>query len=158
MSATITRPLHATAPSAHRAIGVARASRLALLAPLLVLAGGALLVLGAWLPWLTLFAGLQEYRGIEGLNGRLFLLAGVAALPVGVVMLRRPVTPLRWIPGTLGAAALGLAAWVGAGLVALVREQQANPMMLAGYGTGMPVVLAGALLLVLASLVPRGAR
>ena len=40
------------------------------------LAGGSLMVAGALLPWLTLLAGLQAYRGILGWNGRGVLVAG----------------------------------------------------------------------------------
>ncbi len=38
--------------------------------------GGALIATGAFLPWLSLFAGLHPLRGVIGLNGRLLAAGG----------------------------------------------------------------------------------
>ena len=121
--------------------------RLAL--PLAVAAGGALLMLGARLPWLTLFAGLRPLGGTEGLHGRLLFGAGAVATLLAA-MLRAASSPgasvaLRRAATALGAAAVGLAAWVLVGLVEVVRAQATNPMVLARYGPGVFVALAGAL-------------
>ena len=78
----------------------------------LQLSGGALMVTGALAPWLTLFAGLQAYRGILGWNGRGVLAAGAivalggAASLVGRagVLVRRGVSLLAALVG--GAAAV----------------------------------------------------
>src|SRR2546425_1835672 len=46
-------------------------------------AGGALLAIGAFLPWLTLYAGLHPLRGVIGLNGRVLAAGGAVCLVAG---------------------------------------------------------------------------
>src|SRR2546425_8144040 len=46
-------------------------------------AGGALLAIGAFLPWLTLYAGLHPLRGVIGLNGRVLAAGGAGCLVAG---------------------------------------------------------------------------
>src|SRR5216110_896890 len=48
---------------------------------LAAVAGGGLMAIGAFLPWLTLYAGLHPLRGVIGLNGR--VLAAGGAVPRG---------------------------------------------------------------------------
>jgi hypothetical protein len=113
-------------------------------------------MLGAWLPWLTLFAGLQAYAGTAGLNGRLLLAGGAAAAVMGARLLTRPSRALAWTAAALGAAMTALAAWVLVGLAALVSENATNPMMIARYGPGVFVALVGALAVTLAPLAMNG--
>ena len=47
-------------------------------------ASGMLIALGAFLPWLSLFAGLHPMRGVIGLNGRLLAVGGALCLVAGV--------------------------------------------------------------------------
>jgi hypothetical protein len=112
-------------------------------------------MLGARLPWLTLFAGLQPHAGTEGLYGRLLFGGGALATLLAAAMLRAAPAPgraaLARVAAALGAVALGLAAWVLVGLVDMVRAQATNPMVLAGYGPGVFVALAGAVVVVAAS-------
>src|SRR3989442_10779266 len=46
-------------------------------------AGGALVAIGAFLPWLTLYAGLHPLRGVIGLNGRVLAAGGAVCLVAG---------------------------------------------------------------------------
>src|SRR5207249_75574 len=48
------------------------------------LVGGALVAAGAFLPWLSLFAGLHPLRGVIGLNGRLLAAGGGVCLVAAV--------------------------------------------------------------------------
>lgn len=109
--------------------------------------GGALVILGAWLSWFSLFAGLHPYRGIEVLNGR--LLAGFGALSVfaGIWFCWRSSSRLRWGIGLLGFALLAFASWSSVQLVILYRQLSTDPMMLPRLGPGLIVVVVGALLI-----------
>src|SRR5207249_12178032 len=53
------------------------------LVPAAALVGGALVAAGAFLPWLSLFAGLHPLRGVIGLNGRLLAAGGGVCLVAG---------------------------------------------------------------------------
>lgn len=110
-----------------------------------VVTGGALVVAGALLPWLTFFAGLQSYGGMVGLYGRLLLAGGIVAVLLGAALVARRSTPLLVATGALGAMLAGLAAWSVTGLVATVQRLATDPMALAGYGPGPFVALVGAL-------------
>lgn len=118
--------------------------------PTVAIGGGGLVVAGALLPWLTLFAGLQRYAGIAGLNGRLLLAGGALAIVLGAAALVRPAPVLLHACALLGAALTGLAGWALVGLVAMVRHGRTDPMLMAGYGPGLFVACAGTLALALA--------
>src|SRR5881628_528032 len=51
---------------------------------LAAVAGGGLMAIGAFLPWLTLYAGLHPLRGVIGLNGRVLAAGGAVCLVAGV--------------------------------------------------------------------------
>jgi len=101
------------------------------------ISGGALVILGVRLSWFSLFAGLQPYRGVDVLNGR--LLAGCGALSVlaGVWFLWRSSSRLRWGIGLLGFGLLAFASWTLVQLVILYRQLSTDPMMLAKPGPGL---------------------
>jgi len=42
----------------------------------ITISGGLIVILGTWLSWFSLFAGLQPYRGVDVLNGRLLSAGG----------------------------------------------------------------------------------
>ena len=107
--------------------------------------GGALVVIGAWLPWITLFAGLQRYSGVTGLYGRIVFIGGAVSIGGAVAILgdRR-----RWIRlsiGAVGVALALLAAWDLVGLRATMRQLGGHPLLLARPGPGLFVALCGAL-------------
>jgi len=109
------------------------------------LAGGLLVMTGALLPWLSLFAGLQRYSGMVGWYGRAIFTSG--AFVVGSVLaLRR--RPPSWLPGMIAAVGLVLVAfsvWLLLGLHQIIHR--ASPMLVPRPGSGLFVVLAGAGLL-----------
>lgn len=118
--------------------------------------GGCALVAGALLPWMSLFAGLQRYAGVAGLNGRLLLAGGVAAIVGGAAMLVRPRRPLRLALGGLGLLLAAFALRLLLELRATVHALAHHPLLLARSGSGLFVAFAGALLVTLSILpVPR---
>jgi hypothetical protein len=111
-------------------------------------AGGVIIAVGAVLPWMSLFAGLQSYRGIAGPYGRLAFAAGALAIIGGVVMLTRPHPRLRLAIGGLGVALTLFATWVLMGLRATTQHLEHHPFLLPRPEPGLFVVIAGALVMV----------
>ena len=110
-------------------------------------AGGVIIAVGAVLPWMSLFAGLQSYRGIAGLYGRLAFAGGVLAVIGGVLMLTRPNARLRLAIGGLGLALALFAGWVLLGLRATTQHLDEHPFLLPRPEAGLFVVIAGALVM-----------
>ena len=108
--------------------------------------GGVVIIVGTLLTWFSLFAGLQPYRGVDVLNGRLLLAGGLLGLVAGGSFLLRAKLWLRWGIGFLGFGLLAFAGWSLFQLLVLYRELSADPMMVAKLGPGHFVVLGGALL------------
>ena len=116
------------------------------------LVGGTVLAIGTLLPWLSLFAGLQPYRGVIGLNGRLLLAAGIGAMLAGAWLLRRGSDGLRRGVGGLGVVSVLFAAWLAVQLWQTSGDLARNPMLVARMGPGLWVSLAGACIVSLALL------
>jgi len=112
----------------------------------LAMVGGAVVIVGALLTWFSLFAGLQPYRGVDVLNGRLLFTGGLFSLVAGGSFLLRGNSWLRWGIGFLGFGLLAFGGWSLFQLLVLYRQLSADPMMLAKLGPGHFVVLGGALL------------
>ncbi|HJP91648.1 MAG TPA: hypothetical protein VJ875_06810 [Pyrinomonadaceae bacterium] len=111
------------------------------------IAGGMIVILGAWLSWFSLFAGLQPYRGVDVLNGRLLAAGGVLSILAGVWFLRQGGIRLRWGIGLLGFALLAFASWSLFQLLILYRQLSADPMMVAKLGPGLIFIIIGSLLI-----------
>lgn len=126
-------------------------------AALPAVAGGVIVAVGAVLPWMSLFAGLESFRGIAGLYGRLAFAGGALAVIGGVVMLAWPDRRLRLAIGGLGVALTLFAAWVLLGLRATTRHLDRHPFLLPRPEPGLFVVIAGALV-VAALLLPTAWR
>jgi hypothetical protein len=109
--------------------------------------GGAVIIVGTLLTWFSLFAGLQPYRGVDVLNGRLLLSGGLLSLVASGSFLLRGRLWLRWGIGFLGFVLLAFASWSLFQLLILYRQLSTDPMMVAKLGPGHFVVLAGALLI-----------
>src|SRR6266700_5520350 len=62
------------------------------------------MAIGAFLPWLTLYAGLHPLRGVIGLNGRVFAAGGAVCLVAGVRGWIRPAPGVRWVVALFGGA------------------------------------------------------
>ncbi len=113
------------------------------------LVGGALVMLGAWLPWLTLFAGLQQYGGLIGAYGRILFAGGLLAIVTSIAVLRTRRRFLRWGTGLLGITLLGFTWWLLAGLAGTLR-QGLSAMLVPRAGPGLYVSLVGAALIAIA--------
>jgi hypothetical protein len=109
--------------------------------------GGAIVILGARLCWFSLFAGLQPYRGVDVLNGRLLAVGGGLSILAGVWFSLRGDLRLRWGIGLLGFVLLAFASWSLAQLRVIYRQLAADPFVVARLGPGLIVVTAGALLI-----------
>ncbi len=109
--------------------------------------GGVVVIVGTGLAWFSLFAGLQPYRGVEVLNGRLLLVGGLLSLVAGASFFVRGRLWLRWSIGFLGFVLLAFASWSLFQLLILYRQLSADPFMVAKLGPGLFVVIAGALLI-----------
>jgi hypothetical protein len=123
------------------------------------LLGGALVMLGAWLPWLTMFAGLQQYSGLIGVHGRILFVGGALAIVAGIGTLR---TRRRWIrSGTalLGFTLLGFIGWLLAGLAGMLHHDLSG-MLVPRAGPGLFVSLLGAALVSIGPVIApaRGSR
>ena len=118
----------------------------------LVTAGGALIVVGAFLPWLSLFAGLHPLRGVIGLNGRVLAAGGLACMIAGPVAGLRRSARARRVGIGLGLALTAFAGWLLVQQSTLYHEM--NPMLAPRRGSGLLVALAGSLLVVVAGVLP----
>jgi len=117
-----------------------------------VLIGGALVMLGASLPWLTLFAGLQQYSGMIGSHGQILFAGGALAVVTGAItMSRRARGWIRWASGILGLLLLGFTGWLGAGLVETLHRG-VSAMLVPRAGPGLFVSGVGAALVAAAPL------
>lgn len=108
--------------------------------------GGALITIGAFLPWLSLFAGLHPLRGVIGLNGRVLAAGGALCLAAGVRCWQRSTPRLQRAVAALGWALTGFAIWLTIQLLITYRELRANPMLVPRLGPGLFLALAGSLL------------
>jgi hypothetical protein len=119
---------------------------------MLPLLGGSAVMVGALLPWMTFFAGLQRVSGVTGLYGRLLLGAGAVACVLAVGLRLRRATFARWVPPVLmveGAVLFGSAIVLAARAWTMVSAP-GMAMMVPAVGPGLFVVMGGALLLMVA--------
>src|SRR5262245_11726769 len=79
------------------------------LVPSSAVVGGALVGFGAFLPWLSLYAGLVPLRGVIGLYGRLFAAGGVVCLIAGVWSWFRPARRVERAIMVIGGGLAGFA-------------------------------------------------
>jgi hypothetical protein len=114
-------------------------------------AAGAAVIVGATLPWLTVFNGLRSYSGLAGLNGRVLAAGGAAAILIGVWYGVRGRTSLRYAIGALGFALAIFSAYLLTQLLVTYRSLQG--MFVPALGPGVFVAAGGALLLVTTLLI-----
>lgn len=108
-------------------------------------ASGALITIGAFLPWLSLFAGLHPMRGVIGLYGRLVAGGGIGCVLAGVAYWRRPARGLRWTLAVLGWVLAGVTIWLTAQLLVTYRELRTDPLLVPQLGPGLFLALGGSL-------------
>ena len=112
---------------------------------LAAVAGGGLMAIGAFLPWLTLYAGLHPLRGVIGLNGRVLAAGGAVCLVAGVRGWVRPAPVVRWVVALVGGALAGFGVWLIVQLLITYHHLRANPMLVPRLGPGLFIAVAGAL-------------
>jgi hypothetical protein len=112
------------------------------------LVGGGLVMLGAWLPWLTLFAGLQRYGGLIGMHGHLLFAGGALAVIASLGGLRWRQGWIRWGTAALGLALVGFTWWLMAGLLE-VLHRDGSTMLVPRAGPGLFVSSLGAALVLI---------
>jgi hypothetical protein len=97
-------------------------------------------MLGAWLPWLTMFAGLQQYGGLIGVHGHVLFAGGALAMVASLGTGRRWI---QWGTALLGLALLGFTSWLLVGLVGMLQHGL-SAMLVPRAGPGLFVSLLGA--------------
>jgi len=113
----------------------------------IAIGGGAIVIVGASLSWFSLFAGLQTYRGIDVLYGRLLATGGGFGVMSGVGFVLHRNVGLRWGIGLLGFLLLALATWSVLQLQVIYRGLSVDPLLVARLGPGPLVAAAGAFLI-----------
>lgn len=121
--------------------------------------GGALLIAGSLLPWLTFYAGLSDVRGIDGRNGIALISTGALIIIAALVNAVRPSGGVGWALAAAGFAGAGIGFWALAQGLGILRQLGADPFVQAGLGPGLPIaVVGGALALSTLLINPSGAR
>jgi hypothetical protein len=113
----------------------------------LALAGGAGVIAGAALPWLSVYHGLDTYSGTAGMNGRLLVAGGSASVLVGLWYGRRRNALLRYLIGALGFGLALFAAYLLAQLLAVDKQLNLHGFFLPALGPGLFTAGGGALLI-----------
>src|SRR5919201_6481256 len=111
---------------------------------LIAIGGSALVIVGALLPWLSVFAGLKAYAGVAGLNGRLLLAGGALGLLGGIGYVASGRVVVRWGLGLWGFVLLAFAGWLIVQLLAAYQHVVADPLLLTRLGPGLFIATAGA--------------
>ena len=109
-------------------------------------AAGAILISGAFLPWVTTFAGLIAIPGSRGSNGRILAAAGVIIAAAGLWHALRGGPWSRWLAGLTGFAATGFCGFLLLQLAASLRSLSTDSMVAARSGPGLWVCAAGSVL------------
>lgn len=113
--------------------------------------GGAGVIAGAALPWLTIFGGLQSFSGLLGPNGQVLAAGGVAAVLLGIAYGGWGPASLRYGIGGVGLALAVFSVYLLVQLLAVYRTL--HGMFLPALGPGVFVAAAGALVILSTVLV-----
>lgn len=108
-------------------------------------AAGAVIMVGAFLPWVEAFAGLVQVAGVRGSNGRILAAAGAVIACAGLYQLARPSERARWFSGLVGFAAVGFSGYLLIQLARSMRMLGGDSMVIARPGPGLWVVATGSL-------------
>jgi hypothetical protein len=108
-------------------------------------AAGAVIIVGAFLPWVEAFAGLVQVPGVRGSNGRILAAAGTVIACAGLYQLARPSERARWFTGLAGFAAVGFSGYLLIQLARSMRVLGGDSMVIARPGPGLWVVATGSL-------------
>jgi hypothetical protein len=108
--------------------------------------GGALVVFGALLPWLSLYGGLERLTGFAGWNGKLLATGGVACVVAGSWFSVRGGRALQFVIGGLGFLLATFSAELLAQLLATYRSLEGG-LTFARLGPGLFVSAVGTMLI-----------
>jgi hypothetical protein len=129
-----------------------------LVAALTTVAAGAVVLGGAFLPWVGVFAGLMQIPGVRGGNGQILAVAGALIIAAGLWDLVGGSHRARWAGGLAGFAAAGFSGYLLIQLNASMRVLGGDSMVVARPGPGLPVALAGSLAAFATLLLPPSAQ
>ena len=110
------------------------------------LAAGAIMITGAFLPWVFTFAGLIGIPGVRGSNGRILAAAGVVIALAGLAHAVHGGRVSRWLIGLAGFLATGFSGFLLLQLAASLRSLSTDSMVAARSGPGLWVTAAGSAL------------
>ena len=118
-------------------------------AAILTLAGGALVMIGSFLPWVTIMSGFGQID-LAGTSGDgIFTIGGGAVIALGAfVSLDRP-TSGWWFVGLLGLAAAGFGAWK---IVNIAEALDNTETIRSSVGYGLYLVVIGGVAAALGAL------
>jgi hypothetical protein len=122
------------------------------------LAAGAIVITGAFLPWVTTFAGLIGIAGVRGSNGRILVAAGAVIAGAGLVHLLRGDRWSRWLIGIAGFVATGFSGFLLLQLAASLRSLSTDSMVAGQAGPGLWVTAAGSALAFATMFLPASAQ
>jgi hypothetical protein len=113
-------------------------------AAMLGVLSGAAVVVGASLPWLSVFKGLDAYSGSSGTNGRLLAAGGAGVMLLALWQAIRPAAARRRAIGAAGFVLAMFCAYLLAQLLSVYNALQDG--YLPAIGPGLLVATAGSLL------------
>ena len=116
--------------------------------------GGALSVIGASMPWMSFFAGLQPVSGLSGPSGWMIASLGAIAVAGSVVALLRGGALGRWISGLGGFGVLAVGGWAAVGLLGTLSELAGEPLLVSAIEPGLLIALLGGTLAFAVLFVP----
>ena len=122
------------------------------------LAAGAIMITGAFLPWVTTFAGLIGIAGVRGSNGRILAAAGAVIALAGLIHLLRGDRWSRWLIGMAGFLATGFSGFLLLQLAASLRSLSTDSMVAGQAGPGLWVTAAGSALAFATMFLPATAQ
>ena len=121
-------------------------------------AAGAIMITGAFLPWVTTFAGLIAIPGVRGGNGRMLAAAGAVIALAGIAHALRGGRWSRWVIGLAGFLATGFSGFLLLQLAASLRSLSSDSMVASQAGPGLWVTAAGSALAFATMFLPASAQ
>ena len=121
-------------------------------------AAGAIMITGAFLPWVTTFAGLIAIPGVRGSNGRMLAAAGAVIALAGIAHALRGGRWSRWLIGLAGFLATGFSGFLLLQLAASLRSLSSDSMVAGRAGPGLWVTAAGSALAFATMFLPASAQ
>jgi hypothetical protein len=121
-------------------------------------AAGAIMITGAFLPWVTTFAGLIGIPGVRGSNGQILAAAGTVIAVAGIAHALRGGRWSRWLIGLAGFLATGFSGFLLLQLAASLRSLSTDSMVAGQAGPGLWVTAAGSALAFATMFLPASAQ